>query len=66
MMVALPLFYDTKHWQISILILLQLLEMGRFLATKPYQARWRNVYRFVLESTLLCFFITVFALGFII
>ena len=36
-----------------MLILIQGLEMMRFLWTRPYHATWRNVYRFVLE----CFFI---------
>lgn len=62
MIIALPLFYESKHYQISILIILQLLEMGRFVATKPFQSLWRNVYRFVLELSLLLLFLTIFAL----
>ena len=42
------------------------MEIGRFLATKPYHALWRNVYRFVLEMFLLLFFITIFACEFIL
>lgn len=60
MIVSLPIFYDIEHMQPAILIILQLLEIARFIATKPYFARWRNVYRFVLEILLLFFFITVF------
>lgn len=48
MIVSLPIFYDSKHWQAAILILLQLLEITRFLVTKPYYTFWRNVYRFCL------------------
>ena len=40
--------------------------MARFLLTKPYHARWRNVYRFCLELALLLFFIIIFILGFIL
>jgi hypothetical protein len=48
MIVSLPIFYESEHLQPAVLIILQLLEIVRFVATKPYFARWRNVYRFVL------------------
>lgn len=61
MMVALPVFYEAKHWQISVLILIQALEIARFVATKPYVALWRNVYRFVLELIIFAFFFCILA-----
>lgn len=48
MIVSLPLFYDTPKWSAGVLIFLQLLEMVRFVLSKPYHACWRNVYRFCL------------------
>lgn len=59
MIVSLPIFYELKHFQPAVLIILQLMEIVRFLITKPYFALWRNVYRFVLEIFLLIFFICV-------
>jgi hypothetical protein len=48
MIISLPIFYDLEHFQPAILILLQVMEIARFLATRPYYATWRNVFRFVL------------------
>ena len=61
MIVALPVFYDSKHWQVSVLTVIQLMEIVRFVATKPYAACWRNVYRFILEMFLLLFFVVIMA-----
>lgn len=66
MIISLPLFYDSKNWQAGILVILQGLELTRFLLTKPYYATWRNVFRFCLELALLLFFMVVFILGFIL
>lgn len=52
--------------QPAVLIILQLLEISRFIATKPYCARCRNIYRFVLELLLLFFFVAVFINTFLI
>jgi hypothetical protein len=48
MIISLPLFYDSPKWSAAILIFLQLLEIIRFVLTRPYYAQWRNVYRFCL------------------
>jgi len=61
MMVALPVFYDSKNWQISVLIVIQAMEIARFIATKPYHALWRNVYRFILEVVIFAFFFAILA-----
>ena len=61
MMVALPVFYESKHWQISVLIFIQAIEIARFIATKPYHALWRNVYRFILEAAIFAFFCVILA-----
>jgi hypothetical protein len=39
--------------------------MARFLATQPYSARWRNIYRFTLEFILLSFFLIIMAEGYV-
>lgn len=66
MVVSLPLFYDTTHAQISVLICLQLMEMIRFCVTWPFCRLWRNIYRLILECALMMFFITVLIQGFLI
>jgi len=64
--ICLPIFYENKHCQAVILIVIQLMEIARLLATQPYFARWRNIYRLVLELILLVFFVTVLVESFII
>jgi hypothetical protein len=66
MIVSLPLFYELNHCQPAVLVMLQMLEMARFLATKPYYAKWRNIYRFTLELFLLFFFTCVLVNTYII
>jgi len=61
MIISLPIFYESKNWQAWVLVLLQCLEIVRFILTKPYYKKWRNVYRFILELLLLFFFIVVLA-----
>lgn len=60
MIVSLPIFYDLKHFQPMILMLLQIMEIIRFLITKPYYAMWRNIYRLALELIMLAFFTCIF------
>jgi len=45
MIISLPIFYHIQYAQAAILIFLQLMELFRFCKTKPYFARWRNIYR---------------------
>jgi hypothetical protein len=52
--------------QAWVLVLLQILEIVRFIMTKPYYKRWRNIYRFTLELLLLFFFVVVLAESYII
>lgn len=66
MIISLPIFYDVKYFQAAILILLQIMEISRLLATQPYYARWRNIYRLCLEIFLLLFFSVVMAETFLI
>ncbi len=37
MMIALPIFYSTKYAQVSMLIIIQAMEIARFLAIWPYR-----------------------------
>ena len=57
-MVSLPMFYETPYAQVSVLIALQVMEIARFIATRPYAYLWRNIVRFLLELMLLLFFIS--------
>ena len=66
MIISLPLFYSSPQWEACILIVLQLLELIRFCITKPYYARWRNLFRFCLEMLALIMFVVVFANTFIL
>lgn len=47
-MVSLPMFYGTPYAQACVLIAIQLMEIVRFLATRPYAYLWRNIVRFLL------------------
>lgn len=44
-MIALPIFYSTKDAQAGALILIQLLEMARFVAIWPFKSKVRNFIR---------------------
>jgi hypothetical protein len=59
MMVALPIFYNTKNAQITTLIVIQSLEIIRFLIIWPFKTRFRNFFRLFLDLCLLTFFITI-------
>ena len=53
---ALPLFSDFTHGGISCLVVIQFLEIIRFLLTWPFFSLWRNIYRLVMEISLFLFF----------
>lgn len=53
---AVMMFYEYPLVQISLLIALQILDLIRFIATKPYQSKIRNVVGVLLEIILLAFF----------
>ena len=52
MMLAFPLFFYHGYAQISVLIVVQAFEILRFIITWPYNTKWRNIYRLVLEIVL--------------
>ena len=56
MMIAFPLFFYHGYAQIAVLIVVQAFEILRFVITWPYNTKWRNVYRLVLEAILLTIF----------
>jgi hypothetical protein len=56
MMLAFPLFFYHGYAQIIVLMVVQFFEILRFLVTWPYNVKWRNVYRLVLELILLLIF----------
>lgn len=58
MIIAMPLFYQTGHAQMAVLIVLQALEIVRFCLTRPFTSRSRNIIRLILELVLLMFFIS--------
>ena len=60
MMLAFPLFYDYTYAQIIALICIQILEIIRISISKPYIAKWRNIYKIVLECILLTLFCLIF------
>jgi hypothetical protein len=66
MIVSLPLFYHTIHAQVTVLCLLQLSEIVRFIVIWPFYKRWRNIFRLILECALQMFFICVFIQGFLV
>ena len=53
---AFLLFYGFSHGAISCLIVIQSLEIIRFLIIRPFSSLWRNFYQLLLEVTLLSFF----------
>lgn len=58
-MLSFPLFYRFGFAQIIVLMVLQGFEILRFLITWPYNSKWRNIYRLVLESVLMTIFAMV-------
>ena len=58
---ALPLFYGFSHGAITCLIVIQGLEIIRFLVIRPFSSLWRNLYQLILEVILLTFFIVYLA-----
>lgn len=58
-MIALPIFYSTKYAQVSILILIQAMEIIRFLVIWPFHKKIRNYIRLGLELCLLLFFVSI-------
>jgi len=66
MIISLPIFYHTTHAQAAVLILLQALEIVRFVVIWPFNQKWRNIYRLVLECALEMFFICVLIQGFLV
>ena len=57
MIMAVMMFYEYPIVQIGMLIALQILDIIRFIATKPYQSKIRIGAGIVLEILLLIFFI---------
>ncbi len=45
MMITLPIFYSTKYAQVSILIIIQTMEIVRFLIIWPFHQKARNYIR---------------------
>lgn len=54
-------FQEVIYGCISCLIVLQSLEIIRFLLSWPYSAKWRNLYMLSLEITLLVIFLVYLA-----
>jgi hypothetical protein len=53
------------HAQIAVLILIQVMEIIRFIIVRPFKTKTRNFIRFGLDFTLLLFFGTVLIQGFL-
>jgi hypothetical protein len=53
------------HAQIAVLILIQIMEIIRFIIVRPFKTKIRNFIRFGLDFTLLLFFGTVLIQGFL-
>ena len=66
MIISLPLFYHSTQAQAGVLILLQIAEVIRFCVIWPFYKKWRNIYRLILECSLLMFFICVLIQGFLV
>lgn len=59
MMISLPIFYETKNAQISVLLILQFLELVRFIIVWPYKSKIRNILKIGLEFMLMMFFMSI-------
>ena len=59
MMISLPLFYTTRNAQISVLMVIQLFEIVRFIFVWPFKTKLRNFIRLGLEICLMIFFMTI-------
>jgi hypothetical protein len=57
MIISLPLFYSVLYAQMSVLFVLQLIEIVRFWFTWPFVSNKRNCFRLSLELALLLFFL---------
>ena len=55
-MIALPIFYSAKNAQVTVLIIIQIMEIVRFLIIWPFHEKVRNYIRLALELCLLIFF----------
>ncbi len=65
MLIALPIFYYTMHAQIVVLMLIQIMEIIRFIIVWPFKTKLRNFIRLALDIILLLFFGTVLLQGFL-
>jgi hypothetical protein len=45
MMISLPLFYSVVYAQMGVLLFIQIVELGRFWKTWPFQSKSRNYIR---------------------
>ena len=66
MMLTFPLFFNYVYAQVIVLIVIQGLEIIRFIFTWPYASKWRNVARLFLESVLEGVFVLVLFIELII
>ena len=62
MLIALPIFYQVAYFQAAILMLIQLLEIIRFVKTNPFYSRWRTIFRFLLQLFIFLFFLIILIL----
>ena len=59
MMVSLPLFHEHIYAQISVLIILQVMEIVRFCLTMPFTSKLKNLFRLSMEIVLLLIFVLI-------
>lgn len=59
MLIAVIMFYDYPIVEIGLLISLQILEMIRFILTRPYHSKLRNIIYFFLDIIILILFIMI-------
>lgn len=57
MIITLPLFYSSSFAQLTILLLIQVLELIRVWVVWPFLSRRRNFFRFSLDLALAFFFL---------
>ena len=60
MLGSIPIFYEYLILPVVVLIILQAIDITRFLLTIPYHKFWRNLLYFTLEVLLLIFFVSSF------
>jgi hypothetical protein len=57
MLICVPLFYDYPLTSILILMIIQILDVIRFILTVPYHKKIRNYVYFIIELSLMIYFI---------